>query len=113
MRGLTKKAISLKIPFGYMEGLEQHQEWEHEYIRDDMRHAYAVPIAEMEDIKPSEEIDEDDESENQQEGSTPNPETQNAPPQKAKAISGKPRLLALPSPNTDPDNPDITPSDDL
>jgi len=113
MRGLTKKAISLKIPFGYMEELEQHQEWEHEYIRDDMRHSYAVPIAEMEEIKPSGETERDDAGENLQEDPSPNSVPQNELPQKTKAISGKPRLLALPSPNADPDNPDITPSDDL
>jgi len=113
MRGLTKKAISLKIPFGYMEELEQHQEWEHFYICAAMRKRYAVPIAEMEEIEPLGETDEGEENENLQEDSSPTPEPQNTPPQKTKTISGKPRLLALPSPNTDPDNPDITPSDDL
>ena len=66
MRGLTKKAISLKIPFGYMEALEQHQEWEHEYIRDAMRHSYAVPIAEMEGPKPPHRPDGNDADESQQ-----------------------------------------------
>jgi hypothetical protein len=48
IKGQTKKAIPLTIPFGFMENLPEASKSDQEYTRDVMREYYAVPIESME-----------------------------------------------------------------
>lgn len=47
VRGVTKQAVSLAFPFGFMENLPRHSGAEMERIQGAMRHRFAVPIDEL------------------------------------------------------------------
>ena len=92
MRGLTKKAIALHIPFGHMESLERHSSQELDDIRNEMRQRYAVPIDEMDDPMRRK---------------TPE---ENVETQKSETTKPKP---ARKKPLRDPDNPASSPTGEL